>query len=237
MQLLELEPVRQAPANSSRHDLYGPIYKAFRAFMHDALTRLGRLDADDDVELSGTIRQVEALLQQLRHHVRHEKEFVHPALEIRRPGSSAPTAEDHVHHLEQIAELEQALQAIAAAPAPRRPALAMHAYRSLALLIAENLRHMHVEETENNVALWQLYGDAELIEIHRRLQRSVSPPVMREMLGWMIGSLPTSELAEVLAGVRADAPAQEFDALVAQARHELPPGRFQRLVQLLGLDA
>jgi hypothetical protein len=82
--------------NTTRFDIYGLIHKALRADMGETLTAVGRMDALDDGETSATLARVRSLLALARAHLEHENDFVHQALEARRPGSSAATAQDHV---------------------------------------------------------------------------------------------------------------------------------------------
>ena len=152
-----------------RPDLYAPIHKALRALMFDTLARIGRIDLDDAAERDATLEQAELLLEQLESHLHHENEFVHAAIEARRPGAAQVTADAHVEHADTIGTLRGEIAALRVAPAPEQMRLATRLYRHLALFVAENLEHMHYEETANNAALWALYSDEELHAIHDRL--------------------------------------------------------------------
>lgn len=227
-------PAVAQPA-AARLDLYTPIHKAWRAFLADTLQRVGRLDVDDDAEREQVCLQVQALMQQMRQHLLHENEFVHAAIEARRPGGARQTRDDHVHHVDAIRNLDDEALALRQARPAQRAALALRLYRQLALFMADNLEHMQVEETENNATLWALYGDEELDALHGQIMATISPDEMAQTLRWLAVALTPQELAGLLAGVQASAPPAVFSALYDVAMAQLDDSRRAKLARALGL--
>lgn len=225
-----------APA-APRLDLYAGIHKALRHAMSHTLLRVGQVDVDDRQELQRVLGEAEALLGAMRQHLRHENDFIHTAIEARRPTGARRTADDHLEHLAEIAALQAELQSLRAADAALRPVLALRFYRHLALFVAENLQHMHVEETANNAALWALYTDAELAALHDRLVASIPPEEMMGWLRWMAPALSPQELGGMLADMRTKAPPAAFAAVLDTMRLHVEPGRWVRLMAALGLTA
>jgi hypothetical protein len=224
-----------APATGApRVDLYAPIHKALRNLMVDTLLRVGRLDVFDADETERTIGQLGALLGQCEKHLQHENEFVHPALEARAPGTAARIGAEHVEHLACIAALRDDVLQLRAATPDRRMPLALRLYRQLALFVAENFQHMHVEETVHNAALWAHYSDAELRALHGRLMASVPPQDMLDTARWMLPALSPVERAGMLNGVKAEAPPPVFDALVAHIRPHLDAAGWAKLAPAIG---
>ena len=84
------------------------------------------------------------------------------------------------------------------------PGAALALYRELALLVAENLEHMHFEETENNAQLWAAYGDEELERIHQALLASVKPEIFSLGVRWMVPTMTPAERAGLLAHMPAE---------------------------------
>ena len=227
----------RAPARAPRPDLYGAIHKALRAFMSHTLVRLGAMDVADAEERGLALDGVDALLALLRGHVQHENDFVHTAIEARRPGGARHTADDHLGHLDAIANLEdevRALRDLGDERAEQRALQAARLYRHLAELIGENLVHMQVEEADNNAALWALYSDAELVAIHDRLLASVAPAEMALVVRWMASSLSLPELTGLFGEMQAKAPPPAFEALLDIARAQLDERRWARLARALG---
>ncbi|MDP3822094.1 MAG: hypothetical protein Q8R33_11515, partial [Burkholderiales bacterium] len=178
---------------TDRPNLYVPIHKALRSLMCDTLGRIGRLDVLDTDETVGTLNQVETLLAICLDHIEHENAFMHTAIEARLPAGSTRTGADHAEHVETIAALRDEVAALAAARGEERTNLALRLYRHLALFVAENFQHMHIEETVNAAALWAHYSDAELHEIHERLLASITPQKHLLITRWMVPALTPAE--------------------------------------------
>jgi len=218
-----------------RLDLYAPIHKALRHFMLDTLMRVSRLDVFDAAEMDATLGQFDALMTLCGKHLAHENEFVHPAIEARRPGVSRRIADEHVEHQESIDALcEDAKQLRRAAP-DQRMALALRLYRHLALFIGENFAHMHYEETVHNAALWSLYSDAELGDLHERLLASLPPEETMEVARWMLPALNPTERAGMLTDIQAKAPAPAFEGLVQHVRPHIDAAGWTKLAPAIGM--
>ena len=211
------------------HDLYAGIHKALRLFMTRTLTRVGSTDASDAAELAASLQQVEALLAQCESHLQHENHFVHPALEAARAGSAARIAAEHVHHEENIADLRDLVSLVAHSSGAARPAALHRLYHALALFVADNLQHMHVEETAHNALLWQAYSDAELLDLEQRIIESIPPAEMAASLHWFIPALSAPERAGMLGGMRQGLPAGAFAGVLGIAESTLGAASFARL--------
>lgn len=223
------------PAAAPRLDLYAPIHKALRSCMLDTLLRCGRLDVHDIAELQATLGQVDSLLRFCSRHLQHENDFVHPALEARRSGASWRIAGEHVEHQHHIAALGDLAAQLRAAAADQRAALALRLYRQLALFVADNFQHMHVEETAHNSALWATHTDGELAALHDRLLASIPPAEMLDDLRWMVPALTPQERACLLNEIRQTMPPEPFANLVDQLRPHLGHAAWVKLAPAIGL--
>lgn len=222
---------------ASRHDPYRNIHKGLRAALFDSVLRVGRMDVGDAGELQAALDQVDSLLVLMAAHVKHENGYMHPAIEARCPGGAQRTAGDHDDHLEILAALRVQVSVLRAAAPAARPALAHRLYLDLAELTAENLVHMHVEETLNNELLWALYDDSEVIAIHDTLLANVEPHILMEAIRWMAQGMSVPELAELLGDIRHKAPPPVFEATLAHVSRQLDPARMDRLLQALDMPA
>jgi hemerythrin-like domain-containing protein len=222
----------KAAAAAPRVDLYSGIHKALRLFMTDTLLRVGRLDTGDADELATTLAQLRSLLELCRSHVAHENEFVHAAIEARRPGASQRIAAEHVEHLDAIAALEAEVAALAAMP--REPA-AQRLYRHLARFVGENFEHMHVEESSHNATLWSLYSDAELLEIHQRILAAVDPAEMGLVLRWMVPAMSPAERAGMLGEMQRQMPPEAMRGVIDTVRPHLNDSAWGKLARALNL--
>jgi len=230
--VVKLKPrPRAAPG---RYDVYAQIHKGLRSFMADTLCRIGRLDAADEFELAEGAAQLRGLLALCRGHLEHENDFLHAAMEARRPGSTAQAAGEHVHHLRSIESLEAELAALERAGSEDCAAAALELYRSLALFVAENLEHMHHEETAHNAVLWDAYGDAELEAIERALVASVAPDEMAAVARWMLPAMTAPDRAAKLTVMRPAMPPQAFAGTLAMLKAQLTERDWYKLGAALG---
>jgi len=212
-----------------RFNIYTVIHKGLRGFMTDTLHRWGRADTTDEGERSAAIEQVRALLELCYSHLRHENEFLHPAIEAARSGAAAQTAHDHEEHEAAITELRQQVTAVESAPEYRRAAVAQAFYLRLSAFVAENLEHMIVEETENHAVLAGAYSDGEVMAIEHRIVATLSPEESFTGLRWMIGHINAQERAFLLGGMKQGAPPEVFQAVMNLARELLSQRDFYKL--------
>lgn len=228
---------RQHPAstNTLRYDIYNGIHKALRAFMTDTLSAVTRVDCSDSQEVAQVSAQVRELATFCECHLKHENEFVHTAMETRRPGSSGTAAEGHVHHVQEIAQLTALATAMEQAVGAERNDTATQLRRGLALFIADNLAHMDIEETWNNAVLWATHTDEELLALEQAIVASLSPEEMALCLRWMIPAMNPAERSELIAGMREHAPVPAFEGALAIARAHLSARDWNKLTEALAL--
>ena len=229
----ELRHVAEAAA--PRVDLYAGIHKALRALMADTLLAVGRMDSEDALERAQVTQRVLELLDFCRSHLRHENDFIHPALEARAPGASGKIAHEHEEHLQAIVALANQTTALLQRETAGRPGATLALYRALSLFIAHNFEHMHVEETAHNAVLWARYTDAELIDLHNALVASIPPDEMMYVLRWMVPFMNPAERAAMLGDMRDHAPAPAFAAALEVVRPHLGEREWAKLGRDLGL--
>jgi hypothetical protein len=216
-----------------RYDIYRLAHKGLRAAMCDALLRVGRLDEADEAELSDTLARVRGLLAICRSHLEHENNFVHRAMETRRPGACARIAGEHVEHLADIARLESAAREIDSAPGSQRHAAASRLYDALARFVGHNFEHMYIEETDHNSILWENFSEEEVVEIHHAIVSSIPPDKMGTFLPWVTASVTPLERANMLKGMQRSAPTQVFDGLLQIIRPHLSDRQWHKLMAAL----
>lgn len=228
-------PASATASTTPRHDIYAFVHKGLRAWMGEVLARLGRTDPDDTDEVAGTLVALRDLLTFCRGHMAHENNFVHPAMEARRPGSAEVTASDHVGHENAIRELEGIAASLEYGTAEDRPAVLQRLYRQCALFVAENLEHMAIEESHNNLVLWETHTDAEIMAIEHALVASIPPADLMLALRWMLPWMNARERAIMLGGMRQGMPAEAFGAVLAMLQPHLSPAERSKLEAALSL--
>lgn len=116
-----------------------------------------------------------------------------------------------------------------------RAAACARLYADLALFVADNLRHMHVEETWNNAVLHKTHSDAELVALSRALVASIPPGQQHAFLRWIVPSLTPVERARMLTEMRAGAPSAVFHDTLARACEHLGDTERGKLRTAIGI--
>jgi len=214
------------PANHARVDVYAPIHRALRLYMSAMLARVGALDVADAREVSSVLDQLDALLGMCRHHALIENEILHPEIEAAQPGAAQRVHGEHMHHLQAIVALEAEVVAVRVFPSATQ---ALRLYRQLALFVAENLEHMHIEETAHNEVLWAAYDDAAIAALEQRIVAQSTPDQRALVLRWMTPALPPHERTQRFRVLQAAMPAAAFDGLLAIAREVLDERAWAKL--------
>ncbi|MES1162930.1 MAG: hypothetical protein ABUL50_07690 [Rhizobacter sp.] len=222
-------------AAPERYNIYVGVHRALRSLMSDTLARVGRLDVTDADEMEGTLSQLEQLLRFCTSHIEHENDFLHTAIEARLPAGAARTAADHLEHCASISALGDEAAALAQAHATERPIRALRLYRHLALFVAENFQHMHVEETANAATLWANYTDAELHEIHDRLLATLSPEEHLLVARWLVPASSPSERAGMLKAMQMRTPPEAFLGVLIHVRPHLAASGWAKLARAVGV--
>jgi len=114
--------------------------------------------------------------------------------------------------------------------------LAHRLYLHLALFVAENFQHMHIEETANNAALWALYTDAELHEIHGRLLASIAPAKELQVVRWMIPACSPMERAAIVGHAKMQMPPEAFLGVLGHVRPHLDESGWSKLAAAVGVS-
>ncbi len=179
----------------ARHDIYRSIHKALRHEMFGTLVALGRADVHRDTDLTRIQKRIALLLDAMRSHAQHENEYIHPAIEVRAPGASLRISAQHNEHMEAIETLERQNLLLLVAVPDEREKTVQHLYRLLALFIADNLLHMHAEETSHNALLWSHYSDAEIAGIEQDIVTTLTQEELDMSLRWIAESASPQELA------------------------------------------
>lgn len=233
--LQELLAVRRAAA-AARYDLYAGIHKGVRLMLNELLLQAGRVDAADPASVERLVTALDAAMDFCLSHLAHENDFVHPVLERLQPGFSQRIATEHQAHAHDIQALRAHARCLPLCAADERPAACHALYQALALFVAHNLAHMHLEETEHNALLWASLPDADIAAIEGQILARLSPPEMTASLHWMLPALAPAERLALLGGLRAQAPAPVFEAVLSLARSRLDDDAWGALARGLGVS-
>ena len=204
--------------------------------MTDTLTRIGRIDVADAADRDAALAQLDELLALCLNHLRHENDFVHPAIEARQPAGSRRIAGEHVEHVETIAALQAEVATLRQAEGAAAARLALRLYRHLALFVAENFQHMNIEETVHNGLLWAHYSDAELAALHARLLASIAPAEHLLVARWMVPASTPAERAVIVGAAKAQMPPEALLGVMSVVRPHMDDAGWAKLAAAIGID-
>src|SRR4029079_8063014 len=113
--------------------------------------------------------------------------------------------------------------------------LALRLYRHLALFVAENFQHMHIEETVHNALLWQHYSDAELGALHGRLMASIPPQEHLLVARWMLAASTPAEREMIAGAAKAQMPPEALLGVMSVVRPHIDDAGWAKLAAAVGI--
>jgi iron-sulfur cluster repair protein YtfE (RIC family) len=197
-----------------REDMYYAVHKGIRLANARMLIRLGRADAADAASVASALASLREHLVMGLSHLTHENAQIHTAIEERCPGASEHAADDHAHHEQAFADLEALARAVERAREADRAMALRRLYQRFALFVAEDLEHMHEEETQIMPLLMTHFTAEERAGIEHRIVSNIPFEKNVLFMRCMIPALPMSDRKAMIGGMRAAMPAEVFDGLM-----------------------
>lgn len=201
------------PDLSGRYDLYGAVHKGLRKAGCELLVRLGSADYGDPQECEAVLENLRSYLMMAGSHVVHEDENIHDLLR-QRGGSTDVVDDQHDDHRTAFALLEKLAADIEKAWPLHKAAAGRKLYLAFAAYLAEDLAHMHEEETVVAPALWKSFTDEELVVLEMRIVASMPPEKNMAFMRMMIPAMNPAERAALLGAMRKGAPPEIFSAVI-----------------------
>ncbi|HZR12342.1 MAG TPA: hemerythrin domain-containing protein [Acidimicrobiia bacterium] len=222
-----------APLETVEVDLYGNIHKAIRGELFAVTYAAGNVDPSHDAALEAVVGRWTTLAGLLVSHAAHEDTFVGPVLEhVDRDLVTAVTAA----HASIDAIMAEVGALADDALGERREARRLPVHRlhlALASFTATYLQHEEFEELVVMPALAARVTADELRSVHEAILASIPPDEMAMSLSMMLPAINVDERVEVLAGVRAGAPAEVFTGVLGLAQSVLTPDAYAQVTRRL----
>jgi hypothetical protein len=217
-----------------RHSAYRATHNALRHLLFSASHQVGVTDFSDDAVTAETLETIDALIFVLWEHRTREDAPIHPPLESRVPGVTAPFAEDHEEDETYSAEMEQLLAQIRSARGGQRVALGILLHERLNAYIGIYLGHLYREETELQQALWDNFTEEELLAMSRDLVATIPPDRSVYLQKVMFSSCGPDDIAPILGRIKAGAPPERVKAVLKLAEENMPPGIWAKVQARIG---
>jgi len=217
------------------HDLYRDIHKGIRSELFAVTTSAGRVDPSDRVALADVAAHVRNVIELLDSHAEHEDRAVQPAVELHLPEVAERIAVDHLAFEQRTASLVSLADEASTATGtdPRR--LCHLLYLGLASFTGDYLAHQDVEERVLMPALERAVGVDAVLGMHAEILSSIPPDEMARSLALMLPAMNIDDRADMLGGMRAQAPAEVFDGVWGLAGSVLEPADHTALARRLEL--
>jgi len=219
---------------TANYNIYTFIHKYLRQQLCQSVINIGCLDDSDDGEVRNCLYQVSTQLDFCQSHLDNENRFIHTAIQARNPNMYLTTEAEHREHEVTIRKLKKDIQSILESSGARRSALLHTLYLELSLFLAENLEHMHTEETHNARLLSDLFTQTEIDHIHENIVASISPERRLRITGDMLCALMHTERLSLLLEMQQHMPEPVFMKLIVQLNSILSAAHFGKLQQGLG---
>jgi hypothetical protein len=216
------------------YDFYREIHKGIRYAMFHTTMAVGRLDVADTDEVDRVLQAHRDLHDLLHLHHHHEDEFIQPLVVAHAPDLADVVEVQHGDVDDGLAQLARLGDRLASGAAPGRARTAHHLYLDLTRLTSAYLSHQLVEETEVMPALRAAVPTDELFALDMALRASVPPPVMADVVQFMLPAMNIDERADMVGGMSM-APPEVFAVFSAAAQSALSPADWAQLAGRLGL--
>ena len=216
------------------YDFYREIHKGIRYAMNQATIETGRLDVNNNDRVEAVLAGITDLFDLLHLHHHHEDVFVQPLIEAHAPDLAMIVTAQHIDVDEGIVHLGRLCQNLASVAQPGRSQAAHRLYLDLTRLTSAYLAHQLVEEVEVMPRLRAAVPTEELLQLDMELRASVPPPVMADVMAFMLPAMNVEERVDMLTGMSM-APPQVFAILRRAAKNALPAADWSVIADRLGL--
>lgn len=216
--------------HQARYDFYGPIHRGLRLRLAETLILLGQTDPRDEVAVARAVKAVRDQLRFNADHLRHEDEHIHPPIGKAEDRTAGMLQIAHEHHRLSMKELLALCDRIAEAPRGEREWLVRALYLGFSAFMADDLIHMHNEETVVLPRLQHIFDDAELEAMEHAIVASLSPDETRDAFGAMIGGGSQLDRVRLFEALAKNAPPEAVEGFLRNiAQQVLDPAAFARL--------
>ncbi len=219
---------------TQRFSIYRPVHKAMRHVLFSTSQKVGMADFADDTDVQEALEAVDQMLGLLHIHREHEDKYVHPPAEARIPGITANFEADHLEDIALSTEVGDIAGRIRGAGSEERVGLGIQLHERLNAYIGIYLGHLYREETVMQQALWDNFTDEAIIAIDMQIVGNIPPEMMAEFIPLMCMAFSPAELTPILAGVKANAPAEFAESVLKTAEANLPARSWAKVKASIG---
>ena len=193
-------------------------HKYVSAALNDVERLIARTDFRQPEAVQKVAEDFEALTQMLHGHAQYENERLHTLLQKKNSTAFVHAAQDHAHQDKQILEIQHLIEQVAHAEIEEEKITkGYQLYLTYRKFVAENLLHLHEEETEILPELQRLYTDEELQQVEALTYRMMTPEEIVHMIKVLFPYMNPTDQKAVLEDIKKLAP-EKFERAWAQIK-------------------
>lgn len=183
--------------------LFYRAHKYVSAALNDLERLIAKTDFRNERQLNTVDQEFKALAGMLKGHAEYEDVKLHALLKKKNSNVHKHIEEDHGHQDEQLHAIQELVNHISkAATDDEKVAAGYQLYLAYRKFVADNLIHLHEEETIILPELHRLYSDEELGQVDASTYAMMTP---EQMVGMMKGLFPHMNATDrlfFLAGIK-----------------------------------
>jgi hemerythrin-like domain-containing protein len=176
-------------------------HKYVSAALNDVERLIARTDFCDSEAVHQVAEAFEALSQMLQGHAHYENERLHPLLEKKGSKVHIHATDDHALQHNQLLEIQDLITKISQS-SEEKIELGYQLYLAYRKFVADNLIHLHEEETQILPELQRLYSDEELRQIESPTYREMTPEQIIQMTEVLFPHMNRIDQEAILADIR-----------------------------------
>jgi hemerythrin-like domain-containing protein len=208
-------------------------HKYVSATLNDLERLIARVDFCDVEAVAEVEKIFDGVAEMLKFHAEYEDEQLHSLLQQKGSEVHTDAEQDHHHQTVQIAAIRELIEQVKqATTAEARIEVGYELYLTYRKFVADNLAHLHVEETEILPELQRLYTDEELQQVEAQTYQKMTPDEMVHMLEVLFPHMNRSDRHAFLADIQRCEPAK-FTVAWTRIAPKLVEEEQQELLKLM----
>lgn len=186
-------------------------------YVSSALNTLERLIAKTDFrnlqEVITVGQEFQSLTEMLKGHAQYENDRLHALLKKRHSKIHEHAEEDHAHQDEQLLQIQEIINSIShGVTDDEKVSIGYTLYLTYRKFVADNLIHLHEEETMILPELQRLYSDEELKQVEAPTYDEMTPQEMIEMMQVLFPHMNPSDRLAFLSDIQTIQPEKFISA-------------------------
>ncbi len=204
-------------------------HKYVSAALNDVERLIAKADFHDSEAITQVAEAFEALAKMLIGHAQYENERLHTLLKEKQSAVYAHVEKDHANQDVQLEEIRGLIdQVFKARTEEEKTQKGYQLYLTFRKFVADNLAHLHEEETEILPELQRLYTDEELQQVEAETYREMMPEQLVDMIGVLFPHMNPSDRQAILKDFH-DLEPEKFAIAWKQIHSLLPEGERHKL--------